>query len=201
MSIGEKIYDLRKKKNMSQEDLANVVNVSRQTVSKWETGESNPDFDKIVPLCAFFEITTDELLKGSSNNISIIKEPKKNLSLTISSCILIFWIMAILIIILEEIGINDIFISIISIICIAAISVILVNFFCSNDFKIKIENEKNLKITITKKIINGIIVLIYFGFSFIFDAWAYSWLIFIIGLVIKRIVELIFLLKEKKNEE
>lgn len=42
MSIGEKIYSLRKSKNMSQEDLANVLNVSRQTVSKWETGLSFP---------------------------------------------------------------------------------------------------------------------------------------------------------------
>lgn len=42
MSIGEKIYNLRKEKNMSQEDLANILNVSRQTISKWETGLSFP---------------------------------------------------------------------------------------------------------------------------------------------------------------
>ena len=64
MNIGEKIYNLRKKKNLSQEDLASILNVSRQTISKWETGESNPDIDKIVPLCNFFEISTDEFLKG-----------------------------------------------------------------------------------------------------------------------------------------
>ena len=40
MNIGEKIYNLRKKKNMSQEELASVLNVSRQTISKWETGGS-----------------------------------------------------------------------------------------------------------------------------------------------------------------
>ena len=50
MKIGEKIYSLRKKHNLSQEELANELNVSRQTVSKWEVGESCPDFDKIVPL-------------------------------------------------------------------------------------------------------------------------------------------------------
>ncbi len=38
--VGEKIYNLRKKKNLSQEDLASILNVSRQTISKWETGES-----------------------------------------------------------------------------------------------------------------------------------------------------------------
>lgn len=199
MSIGEKIYDLRKKKNMSQEELANIINVSRQTISKWETGETNPDFDKIVPLCDFFEITTDELLKGSSRNISVIKEPKKNIALTINSCILIFWIMTILIIIFDEINVSDTFIAVISIICIALICVILVNYFCTKDFKLKNKNISQIKII--KELINIITVLIYFIFSFTFNAWAYSWLIFIISLIVKRIIELIFLLKEKENEK
>ena len=84
MSIGEKIYSLRKSKNMSQEDLANVLNVSRQTVSKWETGESNPDIEKIVPLCDFFDISTDELLKGSNSYLEreIVLEKKRNKALT-----------------------------------------------------------------------------------------------------------------------
>ena len=63
MKIGEKIYSLRKKYNLSQEELANELNVSRQTVSKWEVGESCPDFDKIVPLCELFGISTEELLR------------------------------------------------------------------------------------------------------------------------------------------
>lgn len=64
---------------MSQEDLANVLNVSRQTVSKWETGESNPDIEKIVPLCDFFDISTDELLKGSNSYLEreIVLEKKE----------------------------------------------------------------------------------------------------------------------------
>ena len=92
MSIGEKIYSLRKSKNMSQEDLANVLNVSRQTVSKWETGESNPDIEKIVPLCDFFDISTDELLKGSNSYLEreIVLEKKRNKALTMSLCIVIF---------------------------------------------------------------------------------------------------------------
>jgi transcriptional regulator with XRE-family HTH domain len=62
MTVGERLLKLRKEKNMSQEDLANVLDVSRQTVSKWETGESMPDFNKICPLCEYFGITSDELL-------------------------------------------------------------------------------------------------------------------------------------------
>ena len=49
MNIGEKIFELRKSRNLSQEEVAEKLNVTRQTVSKWETNKSTPDFDKIVP--------------------------------------------------------------------------------------------------------------------------------------------------------
>ena len=74
MTIGDRLLKLRKEKNISQEELANELDVSRQTVSKWETNQSMPDFDKIVPLCNFFGITTDELLTGSKD----IVEAKEN---------------------------------------------------------------------------------------------------------------------------
>lgn len=75
MTIGERLYKLRKDKNISQEELANALDVSRQTVSKWETDQSTPDFDKIIPLCEFFGITSDELLTGNYN----IKEAKQKM--------------------------------------------------------------------------------------------------------------------------
>ena len=71
MKIDEKIYLLRKEHNLSQEELANKLSVSRQTVSKWETGESCPDFDKIVPLCEIFGISTEELLRD--RKLEVIK--------------------------------------------------------------------------------------------------------------------------------
>ena len=67
MTIGDRLLKLRKERNLSQEELANVLDVSRQTISKWETNQSMPDFDKIVPLCNYFNITTDELLTGKEN--------------------------------------------------------------------------------------------------------------------------------------
>ena len=67
MSIGQKLLDLRKSKQLSQEEVANRLNVTRQTVSKWETDQSMPDFDKIIPICELYEISADELL--SSLNI------------------------------------------------------------------------------------------------------------------------------------
>ena len=62
MTIAEKIKKLRKDNNMTQEDLAEKLNVSRQTISKWETDVVIPDADNIVSICKLFNITTDELL-------------------------------------------------------------------------------------------------------------------------------------------
>ena len=63
MTLGEKIIHLRKKRGLSQEELAITLNVSRQAVSKWETGEAKPDTDKVVALAEYFEVTTDWLLR------------------------------------------------------------------------------------------------------------------------------------------
>ena len=74
MDLGEKLYELRRTKNLSQENVAEQLNVTRQTISKWETNQSTPDFDKIVPLCELYGITPNELLTGEkpeekNNNI------------------------------------------------------------------------------------------------------------------------------------
>lgn len=61
MSLGEKLLKLRKKKGLSQEEVADKLHVTRQTISKWETDQSMPDFDKVVPICQLYEISTEEL--------------------------------------------------------------------------------------------------------------------------------------------
>lgn len=63
MILGEKIMGLRKKNGWSQEELAGKLNVSRQSVSKWESAMSVPDLDKILQLSEIFEVSTDYLLK------------------------------------------------------------------------------------------------------------------------------------------
>ena len=62
MLIADKIKKLRKDNNMTQEDLADKLNVSRQTISKWETNVGVPDIDNIKAICNLFNISTDELL-------------------------------------------------------------------------------------------------------------------------------------------
>lgn len=64
MTLGQRLYEMRRQKGFSQEQVAEVLGVTRQTVSKWETDQTTPDFDKILPLCELYNISTDELLKG-----------------------------------------------------------------------------------------------------------------------------------------
>lgn len=64
MSLGETIYRLRTEKNLSQGDLAERLEVSRQSVSKWENDSAVPDLAKIVKLSEMFEVSLDELVKG-----------------------------------------------------------------------------------------------------------------------------------------
>lgn len=67
MNINEKIMLLRKQHGWSQEELAYRLDVSRQAVSKWESGASVPEVDKIVLLSKIFSISTDELLAVSKD--------------------------------------------------------------------------------------------------------------------------------------
>ena len=62
MNLSEKILYCRKRAGMSQLDLSDALGVSRQAVSKWETGESNPDVTKLPQMAALFGVTTDYLL-------------------------------------------------------------------------------------------------------------------------------------------
>lgn len=62
MKLGEKIYILRKKQGLSQEELANALNVSRQSVSNWETGAANPEINKLALLAAKLGTSVDFLL-------------------------------------------------------------------------------------------------------------------------------------------
>lgn len=62
MEFNNKLYHLRKQKGLSQEELANCLNVSRQTISKWEVGDSTPDMEKLIAISDLFEISLDELV-------------------------------------------------------------------------------------------------------------------------------------------
>ena len=70
MILAEKITMLRKKNNWSQEELAERLGISRQSVSKWESGASIPDLDKIIKMSTLFGVSTDYLLKDELETVS-----------------------------------------------------------------------------------------------------------------------------------
>lgn len=67
MRLNEKIYQHRKNLGLSQEELATKLGVTRQAVSKWELGDSQPDLDMIVKLAQLFNVSTDYLLRDDTD--------------------------------------------------------------------------------------------------------------------------------------
>ena len=66
MALPEKLYTLRKKSGLSQEQLAEALNVSRQAISKWEGGSAMPESDKLLALSNYFGVSLDYLLKDGA---------------------------------------------------------------------------------------------------------------------------------------
>lgn len=77
MSLGSKIFELRKTKNLSQNDLAELLDVSRQSISKWETDTAVPELDKLIKLCDVFDVSLDVL---TERNNSTAPDSKKNIT-------------------------------------------------------------------------------------------------------------------------
>ena len=65
MDFSERLLTLRKEMDLTQEQLAEKMNVSRQSISKWESGQAVPELEKIIALSTIFDVTTDYLLKPS----------------------------------------------------------------------------------------------------------------------------------------
>lgn len=63
MEFQNRLYDLRKRSGLSQEELANLVGVTRQAVQKWEAGTSRPDMDNLAALARYFNVTLDWLIR------------------------------------------------------------------------------------------------------------------------------------------
>ena len=69
MTIGEKIYQCRKKQNLTQESLAEKLSVSRQSISKWETGDALPEITKLKPLSEIFGVSVEWLLSETDEAV------------------------------------------------------------------------------------------------------------------------------------
>lgn len=216
MSVGQKLLDLRKSKQLSQEEVAERLNVTRQTISKWETDQSMPDFDKIIPLCNLYEISADELLTGKKNNekewqketiVNINdneKQIEKKKALGISISIIMYFIaVAWIMVTIPSLQLDPIISTAVFIlICGIATCIIVYSSIVYKREKAS-EPEKEATPKLQKQInsiIGTIILIIYLTISFLTGAWYITWLLWIVYALIEEIVKLLFMLGDKKNE-
>jgi len=102
MNFGEKLTKLRKQKGLSQEELGYELNVTRQTISKWELGQTTPEMDKLVEMSKIFGISVDDLLnetkevKTETQKIADNKSRKKTIITIVSVVLGIIILLAIL---------------------------------------------------------------------------------------------------------
>jgi transcriptional regulator with XRE-family HTH domain len=81
MDLGSRIKEARERQNLSQDELAEKMNISRQAISKWETGKSYPDIEKILELSDIFNLSLDELVKGDKTfQENLIMESRAGMS-------------------------------------------------------------------------------------------------------------------------
>ena len=126
MKIGSKLKKARLEKELTQENVANLLNVSRSTISSWEVGRSYPDLDNLVAISDLYDVSLDNLLREDSNMIkklSLDTKQKKMFKIIISLLLIFIVITAGYIIMLtnsynteleiplNEIGISDITLS------------------------------------------------------------------------------------------
>lgn len=206
MNIGEKLYELRKEKHLSQEEVAEKLDVTRQTISKWETNQSTPDFDKIKPLCELYGITADELITGEKKERieqqMIQQDVRHERAQGIASAVFLYiisivWIMiSIPVLMMNPIVASGIFIGIIGL---ATYKIIYTCIVYKRPKEEKKDGEKNPIIKRINNIIDIIGFIIYMLVSIATMAWHITWIIFIICGLIKEIVKLIFELKQEQE--
>ena len=83
MNIGDKLVELRKKNGLSQEDLAEKLDVTRQTISKWELNETSPNISQAKEISRLFNVSLDELVCNNISDILINKMNKNDKSLRV----------------------------------------------------------------------------------------------------------------------
>lgn len=212
MSLGERLYELRKKKGLSQEEVAEKLNVTRQSVSKWETDESKPDFDKIVPICELYEISTNELLNGTKEEKekqeveTINKDNKKKRALIIAIAIFLYFLALIWVIISEVtfnlnegIMIGGFFLLCGIATCMLVYQGIVLATTITKKRKEKTANEKKRDGVI--ELTSIIFTIIYLLTSFLTGAWHLTWLIWLVYAAVEAIIKIIFNSKGDENNE
>lgn len=206
-SIGQKLGDLRKRHHLSQEDAADKLGVTRQTISKWETDQSTPDFDKISSICSLYEITPNELfgteMKHEEGELLKEGDNSSKKALGIAGGVLLYFLAVSWIVVSVAALKIDPIISTGVFLAICGVATVLIIYVClvykvSDSEKRKKENPLQKSIT---DCLGALALIIYFIISFATMAWHITWIIWLIYGLLEEVVKLVFILKEGKDEK
>lgn len=209
MTIGNKLLELRKKRGLSQEEAAEKLGVSRQTISKWETDQSTPDFDKLSLICKLYDITADELINGTSKDKQEEKEKQEELkesilenrkkrALGIGLGICLYFLAVVEVMVTIPLGVLNPIVGSAIFLAICGVATGIIVYVCMIYKESKEEKKEKNENPIVKQInevIAIIILVIYLLVSFLTMAWHITWILWIIYALIEEIVKLIFALK------
>jgi len=217
MTIGERLLKYRKANGLSQEEVAETLEVTRQTISKWETDQSTPDFDKIIPLCELFKISADELLTGKQSGNDPVSLSKKNEDISkkisrgmvLSISIFFYFLSIVWCIFADEVfHLNDGLIAGIFLLLVSFPTCLLIYYFMDQKREVKklyYETRLEKKEHPLKKALISILSLlttcIYVILSFITGAWNITWIIWLIFAALVRLIDLVFELRGDENRE
>jgi transcriptional regulator with XRE-family HTH domain len=220
MILPERLTKLRKLAGLSQEEVADRLEVTRQTVSKWETGQSSPDLDKVLPLCSLYNVTPDELLheggteevekEMAKNNYERSEEQterivaKKKLIGILGGVMLYFVAIAFIMTAIAVLRIDPVIASAIFILLFAAATLIII--YSAIVYKKKaLKKEAPTKEKTLYKQINSIlafsILAIYLLVSFLTMAWHITWILWIVYAILSEVAKLIITVKTGKDVE
>lgn len=215
MTLGERLLEYRTKSNMSQDTLAEKLGVTRQTISKWETDQSTPDFNKILPLCEVYGITTDELIKGEkkeqtidSDSKTYVEKRNKQKATVISTSVFLYCVGTFsLPYMIEGLKYEESHAVMFTMLLWTIATVMLIYFFVSHprpkeEVEEKIlKDEKNLKERRITEIVALVFLIIYLLVSFTTGAWYITWIIWLVFAISSVIIKLIFDVRGEKNEQ
>lgn len=213
MSLGEKLLSLRKKKGLSQEEVADLLHVTRQTVSKWETDQSTPDFDKVVPICKLYDISTEELFGevavrekeviNSSNDVVNYREYNQKKALYTTLAVMLY-ILSIVVIIFFSVVLRSPIVGVCVFFLVIAIATGMLIYIEMTKPMMRENISKKEKKTLTKmdklyKQITSVLALfvlaIYLIISVLTMRWDITWILWIIYALATEIIKLVFSLK------
>lgn len=203
MTLGERLTLLRKEMNLSQEEVAEKLNVTRQTVSKWELDQSTPDFDKVIPICKLYNISSEELLTGrkadvnnndQEYNLMTDQEIKKKTAKAVCESIALFFIAIVWIIIASTFSFLKEEIMVGIFLLIVGAGVINIIYKVSSLPEKKSTEIKKAKRKQTHKYDDALAILftiVYLLVSFITGAWHITWILWIVYALVCEILHII----------